>query len=426
MAMLLRGGQVYYQGQLQTDDVLIKDGVIQAVAPRLMVDSDTVQVIDVPGKLVTPGLVDVHVHYREPGQTAKETIQTGSMAAAHGGFTTVVTMANVDPVPDTPEQFAKQVALNQTKGLVHIYQNSPVTKDLTSDQIVDMATMKKLGAVGFSNDGHGIQNAKTMYDAMQQAAQVGLPIAAHVQDDALYDHGVMNAGPVAQRLGLPGILGVSESSQVARDLDLAAATGVHYHVCHVSTQASVALIREAKARGVKVTAEVAPHHLLFSDEDILTDDSNFKMNPPLRTESDRQALIQGLLDGTIDLIATDHAPHTEDDKAGGMCHAAFGITGSETAFASLYTEFVRAGVFTLTQLLDWLTLAPAKTFNLPAGELMIGNPADVSVFDLEQSFVYQTTDYLSKGQNTPLTGRAMYGQTRLTLVNGQVVYQQED
>lgn len=425
MAMLLRGGQVYYQGQLQGADVLIKDGVIQAVAPQLTVDP-SVEVIDGSGKLVTPGLVDVHVHYREPGQTVKETIHTGSLAAAHGGFTTVVAMANVDPVPDSPARFAKQVTLNQTKGLVHVYQNSPVTTELTSDQLVDMAAMKKLGAVGFSNDGHGIQNAHTMYQAMQQAAQVGLPIAAHVQDDALYQHGVMNAGPAAKRLGLPGILGVSESSQIARDLDLAAATGVHYHVCHVSTKASVSLIRDAKAHGVHVTAEVAPHHLLFSDEDILTDDSNFKMNPPLRTESDRQALIQGLLDGTIDMIATDHAPHTTADKAGGMCHAAFGITGSETAFASLYTKFVRPGVFTLPQLLHWLTLAPATAFNLPAGELRVGQPADVSVFELEQPFAYQATDYLSKGRNTPLTGQTMYGQTWLTLVDGRVVYQQED
>ena len=281
-------------------------------------------------------------------------------------------MPNVDPVPDDVETFKKQVELNQKSSLVHLYQYAAITKDLTSDEVVDMEGLKEAGAFAFSNDGKGIQQAGTMYDAMKLAAKVGLPICEHVQDDSLYHKGVMNAGKRAEELGLPGILGVSESAQVARDLILAQETGVHYHVCHVSTKESVELVRLAKEYGINVTAEAAPHHLLLNEEDINGNNGYYKMNPPLRSVEDQAALIDGLLDGTIDLIATDHAPHSLEEKAGDMRKAAFGIIGNETAFACLYTKFVKSGAMDLELLLDLMSYQPAKLFGLDAGVLAPG------------------------------------------------------
>jgi dihydroorotase len=261
-----------------------------------------------------------------------------------------------------------------------------------------------------------------MYEAMQEAAKVGLAICEHIQDDSLYHHGVMNAGKKAEELGLPGILGVSESAQLARDLVLAQATGVHYHACHVSTKESVELIRIAKEYGINVTAEAAPHHLLLSEEEIDGNNGYYKMNPPLRSKEDQFALIEGMLDGTIDLIATDHAPHSREEKAGDMRKAAFGIIGNETAFACLYTNFVKSGQMELSLLLDLMSYQPAKLFSLDAGVLAPGKEADLAVFDLDHAEKLAEEDYLSKGVNTPFTGQEVYGMTALTFVSGKLVY----
>lgn len=423
-ATKIQGGTVFLNGQLVKTDLLIENGKIAAIGNDLPA-ADTI--IDASGKLVTPGLIDLHVHFRDPGLTQKETITTGTMAAAHGGYTTVGAMPNVLPAPDTPERVADQVKVNQTKGAVHVLQYATITEGRKGDQLVDFTGVKKAGAFAVSNDGSGVQTAGTMYQAMKAAKVAGLPLAAHVEDNSLLFGGVINAGKKARQLGVPGILPVTESAQLARDLMLAQATHVHYHVCHVSTKESVNLIRLAKAQGIRVTAEVSPHHLLLCDEDIKANNSNYKMNPPLRGKADQAACLAGLLDGTIDMIATDHAPHTEADKGPDLMKAANGITGLETAFALLYTHLVLPGKVRLTELLQWLTAGPADTFNLQgAGHIQPGMPADLAIFDLYKQFTFKDEDYLSKGHNTPFTGWNVQGQTEMTLVDGRVVYQREE
>ncbi len=425
--ILIKNGLVDAMEKLIHADVLIEDGKITAIGHDLP-QVDGTQVIDATNMLVSPGLVDVHVHYREPGQTYKETIKTGSMAAAHGGFTTVGAMANVDPTPDTPDKMQAMIHRNADEGVIRIKQYSPVTVGRAGKEVVDFAAQKQAGAFAFSDDGSGIQTAGVMYRALQQAAATDSIVAAHVEDTSLTFGGVINAGKKAAELGVPGKISASESSQLARDLILCQATGGHYHMCHVSTKESLELLRIAKEMGLNVTCEVAPHHLLLNDDEIVGCDSNYKMNPPLRHEDDRQALIGGLLDGTIDMIATDHAPHAAKEKPhDDLVHAANGITGSETCFNKLYTEFVKPGIFSLEQLLHWLTDAPADVFVLDdAGRLMPGAPADVAIFDLQTPHVLTADEYLSKGKNTPFTGDTVYGTTVMTMVGGHVVYQKED
>ncbi|CCK86288.1 Dihydroorotase [Lactobacillus equicursoris DSM 19284 = JCM 14600 = CIP 110162] len=422
MATLLKNGLVYQDGELVREDVLINGDKIQALGTDLEKIAPDAEIFDLDGKLVAPGLVDIHEHYREPGFTYKETIETGSKAAARGGFTTVCTMPNLNPVPDDVETFKKQVELNEANSCIHLYQYAAITKDETSEEVVDMEALKEAGAFAFSNDGHGVQSAGVMYEAMEKAAKAGLAICEHVQDDSLYHHGVMNAGKKADELGLPGILGVSESAQLARDIMLAKATGVHYHVCHVSTKESVELVRLAKEYGINVTAEAAPHHVLLSEEDIDGNDGYYKMNPPLRSKEDQYAVIEGLLDGTIDLIATDHAPHSREEKAGDMRKAAFGIIGNETAFACMYTALVKNGEMELAQLLDLMSYNPAKLFGLDAGVIAPGKQADLAVLDLDHPEVIEEADYLSKAVNTPFTGNEVYGMTTMTFVSGKLVY----
>lgn len=423
MVTVIKNGYIYTGGEIVHSDLLIKNGVIAAIGNNLTAEKE----INAQGKLVSPGLVDVHVHYRDPGQTEKEDVRTGSLAAAHGGFTTVCAMPNVDPVPNTPDLMAKMVQNNHKAGLVHILQYAPITVDEDSKEIPDYAGLKKAGCVALSNDGKGVQDAQTMFLAMQKAQANNLLIAEHAQDDSLFNHGVMNDGPTARLLKQEPITELAETTQIARDLLLAEKTGVHYHVCHVSTKTSVELIRIAKSHGINVTCEVAPHHLLLGEENIGKDDSNFKMNPPLRTREDQKALIAGLLDGTIDMIATDHAPHTAKDKQGGFKNAAFGIVGSETAFSELYTKFVKTGTFTLQQLLNWLTIAPAKAFGLKkAGRIAINQPADIAIFNLEQKVAINSSDFKSKARNTPFNQDLVFGQTELTMVDGKIVFQREE
>ena len=424
MKTVLKNGYVLTAGQLQRADVLIDAGMIQDISPEIPASQN--QVVSIVGQVILPGFVDVHVHFREPGYTDKETIATGSLAAAHGGYTTVFSMPNVQPVPDTPQRWLQMQQLNQQKGCIHIQQYASITRQRTGNELVDFKALKQVGACGFSNDGSGVQTAATMYQAMQAAAQVHLPIAAHIEDDSLAHGGVMNAGLSAQKLHLSGIPAVSETAQLARDLELAAATGVHYHACHLSTAASVELVRAAKKRGVNVTAEVTPHHLLLDESMITTDNPLFKMNPPLRTLADRQALLSGLLDGTIDCIATDHAPHTKLDKQGSMLTAAFGITGLETSFAVLYTSLVQSNLCSLAQLVNWMSTQPARIFHLTqAGCIAIGAPADLTVVDLNHWTTITAAKMLSKGKNSPFIGRKVAAQIKATMVHGQWVYQQE-
>ncbi|MHC9532649.1 dihydroorotase [Dellaglioa sp. BT-FLS60] len=423
MKKLIKNGTVFLNHDFSQQDVLIEDDKIKAIGVGLADELSNIDlVIDAENLIVTPGLVDLHVHYREPGFEYKETIKTGSQAAARGGFTTVGAMPNLDPVPDTIEHFSEIKRRNQKDGQVHIAQYAAITKNRTSEELVDFVGLKEAGAFAFTNDGSGIQTAGTMYLAMKEAASVNLPLVSHVEDNSLLFGGVMNEGIRAKNLGLPGIMGIVESSQLARDLMLAQKTGVHYHMCHVSTKESVELIRLAKSHGIKVTCEVSPHHLLLTDSDIHMDNGNYKMNPPLRTEDDRLALIKGLLDGTIDMIATDHAPHSEDEKRGSMIDAAFGITGSETAFSLLYTRLVKTGILTLSQLIVLMSENPAKKFNLDSGTLKPGMNADIAIFDLKNKQTIKAADYLSKGKNSPFTGQEVYGATLVTMVSGEIKY----
>jgi len=419
--LVVKNAKLFYDNKLTQSDLLIENGKFTKVASEI--DANNLTTIDANNDLVTPGLVDIHVHFREPGQVYKETIETGTKASAHGGFTTVGAMPNVIPVPDSADKFIKQLELNKKNSVINTLQYAPVTKDETSDELVDIESLAKLGAFAFSNDGHGIMNAQSMFSAMERIAAINSHMAAHVEDKNLFNKGVINFGSASQRLGLPGIKQVAETSQLARDLILAKETGVHYHVCHISTKDGVQLVRMAKDAGINVTCEVTPHHLLLSDQDILEDDANFKMNPPLRSEVDRQALIAGLQDGTIDMIATDHAPHATDEKNQGFQKSAFGITGIETSFPLMYTNLVKTGIISLEKLLQLMSTNPAKVFGLnQTGRIALGAKADFTIIDLNKEFEIKTTDFISKGKNSPFIGQDVLGEVKQTYVGGVNVY----
>ncbi|GGI64829.1 dihydroorotase [Enterococcus alcedinis] len=422
MSTLIKNGKIVsHDNELTTVDVWIKDGKIHAIGEAFN-EADFETVFDARGQLITPGLVDVHVHFREPGFTYKETIETGSKAAARGGFTTVCAMPNLNPVPDTVEKFEQVQAIIDKDAVVKVLQYAPITEELRSERLVDFAGLKKAGAFAYTNDGVGVQTAGAMYLAMKEAAKNNLAIVAHTEDESLLFDGVMHAGKRSEELGLPGIISATESSQIARDLLLAEETGVHYHVCHVSSKESVRVIREAKRAGIHVTCEVCPHHLVLVDEDIPEDNGYWKMNPPLRGNEDQKALIEGLLDGTIDCIATDHAPHSHEEKNQSFVDSPFGIVGSEYAFQMVYTHFVKTGIFTLEQVVDWMAIKPAEIFGLEVGRLTVGGPADLAIFDLDTEYVVDDHQFLSKSINTPFVGWKLYGDTILTLVDGEIAW----
>ena len=425
MKTLIKNGKIIKkENQLIEAALWLENGVIHAIGESFD-EADFEQVFDANGQLITPGLVDVHVHFREPGFTYKETIKTGSKAAARGGFTTVCAMPNLNPVPDTAEKLSEVYDLIQKDAVVKVLQYAPITEELRSEVLTNQKALKEAGAFAFTNDGVGVQTAGTMYLAMKEAAALNMALVAHTEDESLLFGGVMHEGEVSKKLGLPGILSATEASQIARDITLAKETGVHYHVCHVSTEESVRVIRDAKKAGIHVTAEVSPHHLILVDEDIPGDEGFWKMNPPLRGLADRQALIDGLLDGTIDCIATDHAPHGLEEKQQSFLNAPFGIVGSETAFQLIYTNFVETGIFTLEQVIDWMAVKPAEIFGLNAGTLTIGAPADIAVFDLATAAPIGAEAFESMAVNTPFTGWTVKGKTLMTFVDGALAWSEE-
>lgn len=414
-------------GALAKKHVRIEDGKIaQWLDGANEPDTAGASVIDAAGKLISAGFIDMHVHLREPGFEYKETIASGTASAAKGGFTTIAPMPNTRPVMDTPETINLVLDKAKTEGIVRVLPYAAITKNELGRELTDFPALKEAGAIGFTDDGVGVQNAQMMKNAMALAKSLGMPIIAHCEDDSLVEGAAVSEGNFARKHGLKGIPNESEAIHVGRDILLSEATGVHYHVCHVSTEQSVRLLRLGKSVGVNVTAEVCPHHLLLSDEDIPDSmDANWKMNPPLRTPKDVEACIQALEDGTIDIIVTDHAPHSEEEKARGMARAPFGIVGFETAFPLLYTKFVKTGRWSLEFLLRRMTSDPARVFGLPYGTLAEGAPADITLVDLETEREVDPQTFLTKGRNTPFTGWKLYGWPALTMVNGETVWTQE-
>ena len=396
-------------GNVRTVGVeLLPQGCVEA-----FLSTDALGVSDLSRYVVLPGFCDVHVHFREPGFSYKETIATGSLAAARGGYTAVCTMPNLNPVPDSAAHLAEQTALIDGQAVIDVYPYGAITVGQKGEQQADLAAMRDR-AIAFSDDGRGVQDEDMMRAAMVEAKRLGKIIVAHCEDNSLLRGGYIHDGSYAAVHGHRGICSESEWGPIARDLRLAAETGCAYHVCHISTAESVALIREAKARGVDVTCETAPHYLVMDDGD-LQEDGRFKMNPPLRSATDREALVAGILDGTIDMIATDHAPHSAEEKSKGLAGSAFGIVGLETAFPVLYTKLVRTGVLTLGRLVELMVINPRKRFGIPLGE-------SFSVWDLGASYAVDPDSFLSKGKSTPFTGMQVYGQCAVTVHNGKVVY----
>lgn len=404
-------------------DVLVRDNRIQRIASTITDDAD--YTVDCKGHLLLPGLIDVHIHLREPGGEHKETIRTGTESAAKGGFTTVCAMPNTHPVPSDASRLDELQAKIETDACVRVLPYAAITVDQKGERLTDIETLANKGAFAFTDDGVGVQTADTMWRAMQEAAKQNKAIVAHCEDNSIVYGGVVHDGDVSKRLDLPGLPALSEAVQIARDVLLAEKTKCHYHVCHVSTKESVRVIRDAKKAGISVTAEVTPHHLLLNEHDVKEADTHFKMNPPLRGTDDQEALIEGLLDGTIDFIATDHAPHAEAEKAQPFETAPFGIVGLETAFPLLYTYFVNKGKATLYQLVEWLTTKPATVFQLPYGTLAEGNIADITLIDLDTEKEIDASDFASKGKNTPFNGWKVKGAPILTVVSGKIVYRDD-
>ncbi|MGC5325657.1 dihydroorotase [Brevibacillus sp. SYSU BS000544] len=425
MGIILRNGKLLDQtGKLVTRDILIDKHRIEQIAEKLEIDETNHQVVDITDKFVSAGFIDMHVHLREPGFEGKETIETGAMAAVKGGFTTVACMPNTRPVIDSVETVHYILDKANQAHLARVLPYGAITVRELGQELTDFAALKEAGIVAVTDDGVGVQSSQMMKEAMQKAKELNLSVVAHCEDDSLIPAGsALHDGVTAKRHGLPGIPSESESIHVGRDILLAEQTGVHYHVCHISAKESVRLVRDGKRAGVNVTAEVTPHHLLLCDEDIPENlDTSWKMNPPLRSKEDRAALIAGLKDGTIDIIATDHAPHTEEEKAKGLDRAPFGIVGLETAFPLLYTHLVLTEELTLAQLIEKLTVKPAEIFDLPYGKLAAGEYADLVVIDLEEEKPIDPATFASKGKNTPFTGWGCKGWPILTIVDGRIVY----
>ncbi len=423
MVTLIKGGYVLNPatGICGVNDVLIVDETVEEIAP--CIEKEAHRVIDASGKYVMPGFVDLHEHLREPGFEYKETIASGSMAAAAGGFTTICAMPNTKPVIDSKVmvEYLNYKAADDAQ--INVVPVGAVTVSQQGEVLADIEGMAAAGALALSEDGKSVMNPLVYKEGMKKAAQLGLVVLAHCEDRGLLAGGVMNAGKKAQELGLPGITNSVEDVVVARDILLAKETGVKLHLCHCSTADSVALVRMGKELGVKLSAEVCPHHFAMTEDEIPGDDANYKMNPPLRTQADADALIAGLADGTMEVIATDHAPHSAEEKKKPFLEAPFGIVGSETAFALSYTVLVKGGHLSFLQLVEKLSANPARILGIDRGDISVGHIADLVIADVKEPYVIDVGNFISKGKNSPFQGRTVYGKVLLTMVNGEVVYE---
>ena len=417
MSLLLTGGAVFADGAFRNMDIAIDQGRIVSVSPS----QENTSVIELDNCLIVPGFVDVHVHLREPGFSYKETIFSGTAAAAAGGYTAVCAMPNLKPVPDNADTLGLQLDLIRKNAKVRVYPYGAITQGEKGETLADLAEMAP-DVAGFSDDGRGVQSRELMRQAMLLAKHLDKPIVAHCEDESLLTKGwAIHDGDFARRNGFPGNDSASEWKQVERDIQLVRETGCRYHVCHISTKESVALIRAAKAEGLPVTCETGPHYLVMCDEDLL-DEGRFKMNPPIRSAEDRDALVAGLLDGTVDCIATDHAPHSAEEKAKGLRGSLNGIVGLETAFPILYTNLVEPGIVPLETILNALCVNPRRIFGLPGGSLEEGQPADLTVLDLNRPHVINSADFRSLGRATPFEGWGVSAAVAMTICCGEIVY----
>ena len=398
-----------------THDFACRYEKIRAFAEKFLADGGLLSAVE--NYIIVPGLCDVHVHFREPGFSYKETIASGSAAAAHGGYTAVCTMPNLSPVPDSAEHLQVQLDAIKRGAATKVLPYGAITVGEKGEKLADMEAMSDK-VCAFSDDGKGVQNDEMMREAMTAAKRLGKIIAAHCEDNSLLFGGYIHDGEYARMHGHRGISSASEYKQIERDLRLAEETGCAYHVCHISTKESVELIRQAKARGVNVTCETAPHYLVLCDED-MQEDGRFKMNPPLRSREDKKALIEGIKDGTIDMIATDHAPHSAEEKGRGLEKSLMGVVGLETAFPVLYTELVTKNIITLDRLVELMSFKPKERFGIDTNN-------DFTVFDISEAYKIDPEDFLSMGRATPFAGREVFGRCLLTVHNGKVVYKAED
>jgi dihydroorotase len=415
---VLKGAFLYRKKSLRQCDLMIRQGALfPLLSPN---DESGASVLSLSGKVIIPGFADVHVHLREPGFSYKETILSGTRAAARGGYTDLCAMPNLNPPPDSLKHLEEELKLIRRDAQVNVFPYACITRGQKGNELVDFQALAPFVS-GFSDDGRGVQSESVMRSAMEQVKKAGSLIAAHCEDDTLINGGIIHDGDYARRSGYQGISSESEWRQLSRDLKLAKETGCKYHMCHVSTKESVALMRKAKAEGADVSCETAPHYLCLTDGD-LRDDGRFKMNPPIRSGADRDALIGGLLDGTIDMIATDHAPHTAQEKAGGLKNSKMGVAGLETAFAVLHTKLVKPGILPLEKLLELMIDNPRERFGLPERALEEGKPATFAVLDPEKQWVIRPAEFLSKGRATPFDGMEVQGDCILTMIGGETVW----
>ncbi|MBR2500808.1 MAG: dihydroorotase [Clostridia bacterium] len=422
MKILLSGGNVFENNSFFKKDVAVTDGVISEIAPEISA-SDFDIVFDVKDKFIVPGFVDVHVHLREPGFSYKETIKTGTLAAAKGGYSTVCSMPNLNPAPDNFENIMIQKQIIDETASVSVYPYATITKGRKGiGELTDFDELSDI-AIAFSDDGTGVQTEELMETAMEKAKALGKIIAAHCEDERLLLGGYIHDGEYAKTHGHKGISSASEWTQIKRDIELAKKTGCKYHVCHISTKESVELIRKAKQEGVDITCETGPHYLVLCDED-LQESGSFKMNPPLRSKADREALIEGICDGTIDMIATDHAPHSKEEKSKGLDGSAMGIVGLETAFGVLYTHLVQKGIISLEKLVNLMSINPAKRFEIE-NRLEVGKIANFAVLDTKSQYIVKPHTFLSKGRSTPFENMVLCGENILTLAKGKIAWRKK-
>ena len=421
MKQLVKDSKVYIDGKFEKLDVLIENGVVSAISDFID-DCAVDKTFYFKDCYIFPGFTDVHVHFREPGFSYKETIKTGSMAAAHGGYTNVCTMPNLNPVPDSLENLMVEQNIIDKDAVINVLPFGSLTIGEMGNELSEIEKMSPY-CIGFSDDGRGVQNDEMMLEAMNLCKANNKIISAHCEVNELLKGGYIHDGDYAKKHNHKGICSESEWKMIERDIALAKETGCAYHVCHISTKESVDLIRNAKKNGVNISCETGPHYLILSDKDI-QENGNFKMNPPLRDESDRKALIEGICDGTIDMIATDHAPHSKEEKSKGLKDSNMGIVGIETAFSLLYTHLVKTNIITLNKLVELMSINPNKRFNIE-GNIKIGSKANLTIFDLNDEYTINCNDFISKGKSTPFENYRVYGKCKMTMYNGNVVYEED-